>query len=80
MGMEIERIHACPNDCMLYRNEYADLHNCITCGTSRYKRKNPTKENNNMRMSGPLAKVLWYLPIRPRLKRLFSNAKDAKLM
>ncbi|CAH1442271.1 unnamed protein product [Lactuca virosa] len=80
MGMEIERIHACPNDCMLYRNDNADLHSCITCGTSRYKRKNPTKENNNMRMSGPPAKVLWYLPIIPRLKRLFANAKDAKLM
>ncbi|XP_042757967.1 uncharacterized protein LOC111879186 [Lactuca sativa] len=80
MGMEIERIHACPNDCMLYRNEYADLHSCITCGTSRYKRKNPTEENNNMRASGPPAKVLWYLPIIPRLKRLFANAKDAKLM
>ncbi|XP_023729236.2 uncharacterized protein LOC111876911 [Lactuca sativa] len=80
MGMEIERIHACPNDCMLYRNDYADLHSCITCGTSRYKRKNPTEENNIMRMSGPPAKVLWYLPIIPRLKRLFANAKDAKLM
>ncbi|XP_023756321.1 uncharacterized protein LOC111904846 [Lactuca sativa] len=80
MGMEIERIHACPNDCMLYRNEYADLHSCITCVTSRYKRKNPTEENNNMRASGSPAKVLWYLPIIPRLKRLFANAKDAKLM
>ncbi|XP_068472457.1 uncharacterized protein [Phaseolus vulgaris] len=26
------------------------------------------------------AKVLWYLPIVPRLKRLFSNANDAKLV
>ncbi|KAL4591591.1 hypothetical protein LXL04_004560 [Taraxacum kok-saghyz] len=80
MGMEIERIHACPNDCMLYRNEYSDLHNCITCGTSRYKRKNHTEESNNTRKNGPPAKVLWYLPIVPRLKRLFANPKDAKLM
>ncbi|XP_071705352.1 uncharacterized protein [Rutidosis leptorrhynchoides] len=28
MGLEIQRIHACPNDCMLYRNEDKDLHQC----------------------------------------------------
>ena len=37
MGLEIERIHACPNDCMLYRSAYADLHKCVTRGESRYK-------------------------------------------
>ncbi|KAL4573860.1 hypothetical protein LXL04_020680 [Taraxacum kok-saghyz] len=80
MGMEVERIHACPNDCMLYRNQYADLHNCITCGTSRYKRKNLITENSSTSKNGPPAKVLWYLPIIPRLKRLFANPKDAKLL
>ena len=25
MGMEYKKIHACPNDCILYRNEYAEL-------------------------------------------------------
>ena len=27
---------------------------------------------------GPAAKVLWYLPIVSRMKRLFANPKDAK--
>ena len=27
---------------------------------------------------GPPAKVLWYLPIIPRFKRLFANEDDAK--
>ena len=27
---------------------------------------------------GPLVKVLWYLPIIPRFKRLFANGYDAK--
>ena len=27
---------------------------------------------------GPLAKVLWYLPIISRFKRMFANANDAK--
>ena len=80
MAMDIERMQACPNDCMLYRNEYSNLHVCITCGTSRYKRKTPIIENSSTSNNGPPAKVLWYLPIIPRLKRLFANPKDAKLL
>ena len=37
VGMEYKKIHACPNDCILYRNEYAKLRQCPTCGVSRYK-------------------------------------------
>ncbi|XP_071699952.1 uncharacterized protein [Rutidosis leptorrhynchoides] len=81
MGLEVERIHACPNDCMLYRNEYKDLHKCRVCGTSRYKSKDATKEvSSDVNKNGPPAKVLWYLPLIPRLKRLFANAKDARLL
>ncbi|XP_071686960.1 uncharacterized protein [Rutidosis leptorrhynchoides] len=80
MGLQVERIHACPNDCMLYRNEYKDLHKCVICGTSRYKSKRETKISSDVKKNGPPAKVLWYLPIIPRLKRLFSNANDAKLL
>ncbi|KAJ9536255.1 hypothetical protein OSB04_un000555 [Centaurea solstitialis] len=81
MGLEIERIHACPNDCMLYRNEDVDLRECRICGTSRYKRKDQTKDNSDLKVKdGPPAKMLWYLPIIPRLKRFFANAKEAKLL
>nr|XP_043619644.1 uncharacterized protein LOC122591440 [Erigeron canadensis] len=81
MGLKIERINACPNDCILYRNEYADLHQCVRCGTSRYKGKtNGMVEDRVVIKDGIPAKILWYLPIIPRLKRLFANAKDAKLL
>ncbi|GKD06543.1 transposon protein, CACTA, En/Spm sub-class [Tanacetum coccineum] len=100
MGLEIEIIHACPNDCMLYRGVYADLHKCVTCGESRYKSKQQQKNNNvNKKQKnkndenkvetndnddaikiGPPAKQLWYFPIIPRLKQLFANEKDAKLL
>ena len=43
MGLEIERIDACPNDCILYRKEYKDLHNCVICNESRYKSKKGNK-------------------------------------
>nr|XP_043639389.1 uncharacterized protein LOC122610466 [Erigeron canadensis] len=80
LGLKIERIEACPKDCILYRNEYADLDHCVRCGTSRYKRKNQTGGDNNRTNNGPPDKILWYLPIIPRLKRLFANSKDAKLL
>ncbi|KAL4563659.1 hypothetical protein LXL04_027704 [Taraxacum kok-saghyz] len=80
MGLEVERIDACPNDCMLYRDKYADLDKCVTCGTSRYKKKNETEVNNNVKKNAPAAKVLKYFPIIPRLKRLFANTKNAKLL
>ncbi|XP_021770764.1 uncharacterized protein LOC110734953 [Chenopodium quinoa] len=44
------------------------------CGIDRYKRKG----SNPNRKKWPPAKVLWYLPIIPRFKRLFSIKKDAK--
>lgn len=71
-GLEYKKIHACPNDCVLYRNEYDNFDECPRCGKSRYKRKGAGGSK------GPPAKVLWYLPIIPRFKRLFSIKKDAK--
>ncbi|KAL6518652.1 hypothetical protein OROGR_019154 [Orobanche gracilis] len=65
MGMEYKKIHACPNDCILYRKEFEELHKCPRCGVSRYKVKNDGENTEQ----GPPAKVLWYLPIVPRFKR-----------
>jgi len=78
--LEIERIHACPNDCVLYRNEYEALQVCPKCGVSRYKRKDKKTGDCKNGKKGPPAKVVWYFPIIPRFKRLFANPKDAKLL
>jgi len=40
MGMEYKRIHACPNDCILYKKEFEDLKKCPKCWSSRYKQRN----------------------------------------
>ncbi|KAK1400939.1 hypothetical protein POM88_000544 [Heracleum sosnowskyi] len=34
MGMDVKKIHACPNDCVLFRNEHEDLHACPKLETS----------------------------------------------
>ena len=39
VGLEYQKIHACPYDCVLYRNENENLEECPRCGLSRYKRK-----------------------------------------
>ncbi|XP_021718897.1 uncharacterized protein LOC110686603 [Chenopodium quinoa] len=74
LGLEYTKIDACPNDCVLFRNEYENLDACPKCGVDRYKREG----SNPNRKKWPPAKVLWYLPIIPRFKRLFSIKKDAK--
>jgi len=42
MGIEYKKIHACPNDCTLYRHEFEEKRKCPRCGVSRYK----VKDNN----------------------------------
>ena len=79
MGMEYKKIHACPNDCILYRNDFELLKSCPRCGLSRYKLKQKDDDSiDDMEKHGPQMKVMWYLPIIPRMKRLFANPNDAK--
>ena len=66
IGMSYDKIHACPNDCVLFRNEYASLNECPKCGVSRYKNK-----------LSP-AKVLWYFPVIPRFRRMFRSETDSR--
>jgi len=40
MGVEYQKIHACPNDCILYRHEFEEMSKFPRCGVSRYKVKN----------------------------------------
>ena len=38
LGLEVQKIHACPNDCILYRgNDYKKLDACLVCTALRYK-------------------------------------------
>lgn len=81
IGLEVERIHACRNDCILYRKQYAELESCPVCGASRFKNKS-TEDHEDEEVQGVRKgipeKVCWYLPVIPRLKRLFANPKEAK--
>ncbi|XP_074265708.1 uncharacterized protein LOC141588153 [Silene latifolia] len=76
LATKYQKIHACPNDCILYRKEYSEFIECPRYGESRYKRR----DNASGSKKGSPTKTLWYLPIIPRFKRMFANRKDAEYM
>jgi hypothetical protein len=85
LGLEIQKIHVCPNDCILYHGkEYEKLDECLICHASRYKIKRDDPgdvEGDGQRPKKRIpVKVMWYAPIIPRLKRLLRNKEHAKLL
>ena len=74
LGMACQKIHACSNDCILYRNQYKDAIACPTCGKSRWKIDNGREKIKN----GVPIKVLWYFPPIPRFKRMLQSSQTAE--
>jgi len=78
VGMKYQKTHACPNDCILYRNEFVEMRTCPTCGVSHYKVNNHETSDVVTAENSRPAKVCWYLLIIPHFKRFFYNGHDAK--
>ena len=74
LGMQYENIHACPNDCILYRNTNKDVDVCPNCSESRFK---IPKGSNNPKVGMPV-KVVWYFPPIPRFRRMYSTRQISK--
>jgi len=77
LGLNYEKIHACPNDCMLFWKENEKENNCSVCGSSRWKTVNDPLTNESSKIP---AKVLRYLPLKPRLQRIFMCPETAANM
>src|SRR3954462_9448249 len=72
LGLEVQKIHACPNDCILYRGEECEnLDACPVCTSVRYeiRRDDPGNVEGEPPRKRVPAKVMWYAPIIPQLKR-----------
>jgi hypothetical protein len=83
LGLEVQKIHACPSDCILYRGEeYENLNACLVCSAFWYKirRDDPGDVESECSRKRVPAKVMWYAPIIPRLKHLFRNKEHTKLL
>jgi len=84
LGLDYQKIHACINDCVLFRKEYAELDTCPTCGDSRWK----AADSVEMEASSSDAalkrrvpqKILRYFPMTPRLQRLYMSASTSEYM
>ena len=61
-------VQCCPNDCVAFQGELADLVRCPKCGSQRYVRNKVP------------AKSFTYLPIGPRLVRLFQNPSVSEMI
>ncbi|XP_022549155.2 uncharacterized protein LOC111201453 [Brassica napus] len=72
--MGYEKIHACGNDCCLFRKRFKKLDKCPKCKASRWKTNVHTGETKK----GVPQKVLRYFPVIPRLKRMFRSEEMAK--
>jgi hypothetical protein len=82
LGLEVQKIHACPNDCILYHGDYENLTECPIYTALRYKIRGD--DSGDVEGEPPWkrvpAKLMWYAPIIPRLKHLFQCKKHAKLL
>nr|GEW44826.1 hypothetical protein [Tanacetum cinerariifolium] len=74
IGLKNESIHACVNDCFLFRGvTNKDVHFYPVCNTSRWK------DSNTLGKKVP-KNVLRYFLIIPRLQRLYKSSHAAKEM
>ncbi|XP_050125656.1 uncharacterized protein LOC126602863 [Malus sylvestris] len=76
LGLTYVKIDACPNNCMIYWKDTAELTVCSVCGESRYKNVN---EDDGSRKK-IATKVMWYFPLKPRLQRLYMSKHTAEHM
>ncbi|KAH0776339.1 hypothetical protein KY290_007750 [Solanum tuberosum] len=77
--LDYEKIDACPNDCMLFRNDHKDDEFCHTCGASRYI-KSPEVDSElepSEKQHQVSVKTLRHFPLIPTLKRLIMCSKMA---
>ena len=72
LGIEYNQIHACENDCILYRDNYKNHQECLVCKHKRYR--------TDLQSATVPNKVLRHMPIIPRLQRMFRCKSLAQLM
>jgi hypothetical protein len=74
LGMDYENIAVCKNNCMLFMEEHVGEKKCLKCGQSRFVEV-VNVEGDKVR-TDVAHKQLRYLPLTPRVKRLFLSKKS----
>lgn len=60
----------CPNDCVIFRGEFESLSECPKCGGKSYISER----------SKTAVRRFTYLPLKPRLQRMFGNTRMAEIL
>ncbi|CAH9111690.1 unnamed protein product [Cuscuta epithymum] len=77
LGLPMIKIHACPGGCMLFWKNDEGLTRCKFCNEDRYK---PMSAMSHKPRKRSAASKLIYLPLAPRLQRLYASSATAKYM
>ncbi|KAL0335446.1 UNVERIFIED_CONTAM: hypothetical protein Sradi_4756500 [Sesamum radiatum] len=76
LGLSVVKIDACKNDCMLYWKDDIKFESCKFCGDPRYK----LQKAQNYQVTKSAYTVLRYLPLTPRLQRLYASLATVQHM
>ena len=79
LGLPVKKIDACKNGCMLYWKDDLGEEACKFCNFPRYKQRTKGRPNNPKRKRMAHS-VLRYLPLTPRLQRLYASEVTAPHM
>ncbi|XP_022022263.1 uncharacterized protein LOC110922267 isoform X1 [Helianthus annuus] len=80
LGLRYEKIHSCPNGCMLFWDDKEKDEVCSFCGSSRWKVYEASPEDEESPPKKKASKILRWFPLKPRLQRLFMSSKTSNLM
>ncbi|XP_016683822.1 uncharacterized protein [Gossypium hirsutum] len=83
LGLGYNKIHNCPNDCMLYWGDQKNQQCCYVCGQSRWMNRNTedgNEDENDAQSKKKPIKILRYFLLIPRLQRLFMSSKTTESM
>ena len=70
LGLYYNNLHACPNGCVLFEEENANLNACPKCNKSRWMDGTTNKPS----------KVIRHFPLIPRLKRMWRSSEIASML
>jgi hypothetical protein len=79
LKMPYEKIHACPNGCVLFRKDHEKATHCPKCKASRYIEVDSGEGRPKTQLTTPVS-VLRYLPPIPRIQRMSMTEKSARKM
>ncbi|KAK9107072.1 hypothetical protein Syun_023083 [Stephania yunnanensis] len=77
LGLPVEKIDCCEDQCMIYWGVGSELTSCKFCGKSCYIAHRRGRGRNTKKCH---CKKMYYFPLGPRLQRLYASESTAKHM